>query len=281
MAEIKYPLTPEERHQKDLEALAKLRPLDDTFMRELFRNDLELAQFMLRIILSKPDLILTKEETQYDLQHLYGNRSVTLDVFGIDSEGKQYDCEVQKADEGADPKRARYHSAAMDVDNLEARGKFKDLPDTYVIFFTENDVFKKNKPIHIIERIDLTTGKTFDDGEHIIYVNGAYNNEDDKSDLAKLIHDFRCSSGKDMLLAPFADKTRFFKETQEGVERMCKVMEEMMEERLKDSEYRKAVSIAVNLLKIGVLTNEQIAEVTGLSVERVKEIEASLADIPA
>ena len=85
MAEIKYPLTPEERHQKDLEALKKLRPLDDIFMRELFRNDLELAQFMLRIILSKPDLILTKEETQYDLQHIYGNRSITLDVFGIDS----------------------------------------------------------------------------------------------------------------------------------------------------------------------------------------------------
>ena len=281
MAEIKYPLTPEERHQKDLEALEKLRPLDDTFMRELFRNDLELAQFMLRIILSKPDLILTKEETQYDLQHIYGNRSVTLDVFGIDSKGKQYDCEVQKADEGADPKRARYHSAAMDVDNLESRGKFKDLPDTYVIFFTENDVFGSGNPIYIIERINTTNGMTFDDGEHIIYVNGTYTNQDDTSDLAKLIHDFRCSKGEDMLLAPFADKTRFFKETEEGVERMCKVMEEMMEERLKDSEYRKAVSIAVNLLRLGKNTIEEIADVTGLSAEKVKEIEASLEDIPA
>lgn len=273
MAEIKYPLTPEERHQKDLEALEKLRPLDDTFMRELFRNDLELAQFMLRIILSKPDLILTKEETQYDLQHIYGNRSITLDVFGIDSEGRQYDCEVQKADEGADPKRARYHSAAMNVDNLEARGKFKDLPDTYVIFFTENDVFGSGNPIYIIERINTTNGMTFDDGEHIIYVNGAYNNENDTSDLAKLIHDFRCSKGEDMLLAPFADKTRFFKETQEGVERMCKVMED----RVND----ERIGIAVKLLKIGILTNEQIAEATGLTVERVKEIEASLEDIPA
>jgi len=211
MAEIKYPLTPEELHQKDLEAREKLRPLDDTFMRELFRNDLELAQFMLRIILSKPDLILTNEETKYDLQHIYGNRSVTLDVFGIDSKGKQYDCEVQKADDGADPKRARYHSAAMDVDNLEARRKFKDLPDTYVIFFTENDVFSECMPIYLIERINTSTGKAFNDGEHIIYVNGAYNNENDTSDLAKLIHDFRCSKGEDMLLAPFADKTRFFK----------------------------------------------------------------------
>ena len=99
--------------------------------------------------------------------------------------------------------------------------------------------------------------------------------------ITKLIHDFRCSKGDDMLLPPFADKTRFFKETQEGVERMCKVMEEMMEERLKDSEYRKAVSIAVNLLKRGKDTVEEIAELTGLTVERVKEIEASLADIPA
>lgn len=135
------PLTPDERRQNSLKILKTIRPLDDTFMRKLFRNDLELAQFMIRIILSKPDLILTKEETQYDLQHIFGNCSVSLDVFGIDSTDKQYDCEAQKDDDGADPKRARYHSAAMDVDNLEARGKFKDLPDTYVIFFTENDVF--------------------------------------------------------------------------------------------------------------------------------------------
>ena len=74
MENLELPLTSEEQRQKNLEALEKLRPLDDTFMREMFRNDLELAQYMLRIILSKPDLILTKEETQYDMQHLFGSR---------------------------------------------------------------------------------------------------------------------------------------------------------------------------------------------------------------
>ena len=91
MENMEQSLSPQKQHQKNLDALEKLRPLDDTFMRELFRNDLELAQYMLRIILSKPDLILTKEETQYDMQHLFGSRSVTLDVFGVDSDGKQYD----------------------------------------------------------------------------------------------------------------------------------------------------------------------------------------------
>ena len=104
-------------------------------------------------------------------------------------------------------------------------------------------------------------------------MNGAYTNQDDTSDLAKLIHDFRCSKGEDMLLVPFADKTKFFKETQEGVERMYKVMED----RVND----ERIGIAVKLIKRGRDTAEEIAELTGLSVEEVKEIEASLEDIPA
>ena len=277
MENLELPLTSEEQRQKNLEALEKLRPLDDTFMREMFRNDLELAQYMLRIILSKPDLILTKEETQYDMQHLFGSRSITLDVFGVDSAGKQYDCEVQKADDGANPKRARYHSAAMDVDNLKVREDFKHLPDTYVIFFTENDIFKKGKPIYRIERIILDSDEPFDDGEHILYINGAYCDESDTSDLAKLIHDFRCSKSSDMLLNLFAGKTRFLKETQEGVERMCKVMEE----RIKDNERRLLNKIAVDLLRLGNVTKEQIAEITGLSLETINEIETNLNNIPA
>ena len=88
MDSLKPQITPDEERQKNLEMLANYRPLDDDFMRELFRNNLELAQYVLRIIIDKPDLKLTKEETQYDLQHLFGERSICLDVFGVDSEGQ-------------------------------------------------------------------------------------------------------------------------------------------------------------------------------------------------
>ena len=277
MALLTNPLTPEEQHQKDLETLEKLRILDDTLMREVFRNNLELAQFMLRIIIGKPDLVLTKEETQYDLQHLFGSRSITLDVFGEDSDGKQYDCEVQIADDGANAHRARYHSAAMDVDNLKIREDFRSLPDTYVIFITENDVWGEGQPIYLIDRINTTTGKHFDDGEHIIYVNGAYDNKDDTSDLAKLIHDFRCKKADEMVLTPFADIMKFLKETPKGVDHMCKVMEE----RVKDTEYREKVNFAVKLLKRGKDTIEEIAELTGLTIEIVKQINEELKGIPA
>lgn len=277
MALLTNPLTPEEQHQKDLETLEKLRILDDTLMREVFRNNLELAQFMLRIIIGKPDLVLTKEETQYDLQHLFGSRSITLDVFGEDSDGKQYDCEVQIADDGANAHRARYHSAVMDVDNLKIREDFRSLPDTYVIFITENDVWGEGQPIYLIDRINTTTSKHFNDGEHIIYVNGAYDNKDDTSDLAKLIHDFRCKKADEMVLTPFADIMKFLKETPKGVDRMCKVMEE----RVKDTEYRKAISIAVNLLKLETISREEIANATGLSLETINALAEELKGVPA
>ena len=277
MALLINPLTPEEQHQKDLETLEKLRILDDTLMREVFSNNLELAQFMLRIIIGKPDLVLTKEETQYDLQHLFGSRSITLDVFGEDSDGKQYDCEVQIADDGANAHRARYHSAAMDVDNLKIREDFRSLPDTYVIFITENDVWGEGQPIYLIDRINTTTGKHFDDGEHIIYVNGAYDNKDDTSDLAKLIHDFRCKKADEMVLTPFADIMKFLKETPKGVDRMCKIMEEREEERVKNEK----IIIAANLLKLGSISREEIANATGLSLETINALAEELKGVPA
>lgn len=270
---LKPSLTPEEERQRNLELLANYRPLDDDFMRELFRNNLELAQFVLRIIIDKPDLKLTKEETQYDLQHLFGERSICLDVFGVDSEGQQYDFEVQRQDKGATPQRARYHSSAMDVDNLKAKKQFSDLPNTYVIFITENDFFGKGKAVYPIERMNLATGEPFHDGEHILYINGAYENKEDTSDLAKLIHDFRCSKAEDMLLPPLADRTRYFKETPEGVDYMCKAMED----RITDEK----IMIAYNLLLLGTVSKEDIAKVTKLPIETINELEEEMKSVSA
>ena len=111
------------------------------------------------------------------------------------------------------------------------------------------------------------------DGEHILYINGAYENKDDNSDLAKLIHDFRCSKADEMLLSPLADRTRFFKETPEGVDYMCKAMEERItEEKLR---------IAYNLLQLGTVSKEDIAKATKLPIEAINELEEEMKNVPA
>ena len=47
----------EQQHQGDLQRLRDLRPIDDDFMRCLFKDNIPLAEFVLRIITGKQDLI--------------------------------------------------------------------------------------------------------------------------------------------------------------------------------------------------------------------------------
>ncbi len=214
----------EREHREDLQRLRGFRPIDDDFMRGMFQDNLPLAQFVLRILTEKPDLVLTKCETQADMKRVTGARSICLDAYGTDLTGKKYDLEIQRSDWGAEPHRARYYSSVIDVENLDAGQKFQELPDTYTIFITEKDFYGMGKPVYKIQRINLTAEKPFDDGSFILYVNGEYRGEDD---MGKLMHDFNCTNAKDMNFEIMANRTKYLKENPEGVESMCKVIEDM------------------------------------------------------
>ena len=56
--------TAEQKRQKDLERLRSFRPMDDDFMRCLFKDNVPLAEMVLRIITGKPDLVITDCQTQ-------------------------------------------------------------------------------------------------------------------------------------------------------------------------------------------------------------------------
>ena len=153
---------------KAREIVKKLRPIDDTLFRKMFNENIALTQFVLRIFLDKPDLIVENVKTQFDLKKLMGARSLILDAYATDSEGKRYNIEAEKSENRAEPHRARYHLSALDVESSKTCTDFDQLPTTYIIFITENDIFKANEPIYPIERVNLKTGKPFDDGEHIM-----------------------------------------------------------------------------------------------------------------
>ena len=253
----------DKQHQEDLQRLRLLRPIDDDFMRCLFKDNIPLAEFVLRIITDKPDLIITECETQKDMKRLAGARSICLDAYGTDSDGKKYDLEVQRQDKGADPHRARYHSSVMDIENLHSGQKFKELPDTYTIFIIEKDFYGQGKAVYPIERINLATGKSFEDGEHILYVNGEYRGD---SAIGKLMHDFNCTKADDMNFELMANRTRYLKENPKGVSEMCKIMEDMRIESLKE--------VALRMLAAGKYALEEIANISGLSLDEVKKLKA-------
>jgi len=214
----------ERRKKEDLQLLKNFRPIDDTFMKAMMKDNKPLAEFVLRIIMDKPSLRLIKFNTQDELKMVTGARSVTLDVSATDDEGKIYDIEIQRADKGAEPVRARYHASAMDVESLPAGAPFEDLPIAYVIFITEGDFYGLGASVYPIERTNLLSGKSFGDGSIFLFVNGAYRGDDD---IGRLMHDFCCSDPDEMNYGIMADRARYYKESTEGVREMCKAMDDL------------------------------------------------------
>ena len=263
-------LTEEQWHEKYLQTLENYRPIDDDFFTKLFQDNIPLAEKVLRIITDVKDLHLTSIKTQETLKKLAGSRSVRFDAFGHDNLNREFDIEVQRADSGASPKRARYHSSSIDTNYLKAGQDFDVLPTTYVIFITENDIFVKNELIYRFDRMDKKLGLSFDDEAHIIYVNGAYNNPNDTSELAKLVHDFRCSNADEMYTQLLAERTRYFKETPEGVSEMCKAMEEMQKTARAEGEaigmQKGVIETLIALVKKELLTISQAAAQANMTV---------------
>ena len=156
-----------------------------------------------------------------------------LDVFATDDTGKLYNIEVQRADAGAVPTRARYNSSMLDYHKLKKKAKYNELPETFVIFITEHDVLKDGEQIYHVERVVRETNKSFGDGTHIIYVNGSYKDDSD-SELGNLIHDFFCENPAEMKHRQLAERVSFLKDNKRGVRKMCKLMEELTEELYKE-----------------------------------------------
>ena len=261
--------TAEQIHQQDLERLQSLRYMDDDFFTVCLEDNFEAVELILRIVLGK-EVRIKSIRTQEVLKNLQG-RSAILDVHVIDADDKEADIEIQRSDAGAGAKRARHNSSLLDAHILKPGENTEDIPDSYVIFITENDVMKGGKSIYSVERyVSIGDEKVlFGDGSHIIYVNGKYRGDDE---IGRLMHDFSCTNPDDMNYDVLAKKARYFKQNEEGVKSMCKMLEDMRNEAAQKAELDKAKKIAVCMIKDGELPIEKIALYSGLSLDEVREL---------
>ena len=169
----------------------------------------------------------------------------------VDADNRVYNIEIQRSDKGAGAKRARYNSSLMDANVTEPGEKYENLCESYVIFITENDIMKVGLPIYHIDRTVKETGELFSDA------------------LGKLMHDFSCTDAKDMKYKILADRVRYFKEDEKGVATMCKAMEEMRNEAVKE----ERIEVARQLLELGKLSYEEIAKIAKMTIEEVKALD--------
>lgn len=257
-------------HQQDLERLKSLRYMDDDFMTVCLADNFEGVELILRIVLGRADITVKSVRTQELMKNLQG-RSAVLDVHAVDSANQEFDVEIQRSDAGAGAKRARHNSSLLDTHILKPGDDTEDIPDSYVIFITENDVMKGNQPLYPVERYVVIGEEKvlFGDGSHILYVNGKYRGNDE---IGKLMHDFSCTNPNDMNYEALAKRARFFKEDEKGIAAMCKIMEDMRNE----AELKGVKKTAIRMIRAGKMPLEDIADYTELPLDIIEELKKQI-----
>ena len=158
----------------------------------------------------------------------------------------------------------------IDIESIKTQEDFEKLPESKVIFIVDEEVENEVAPILHIKRTVRETGRDYNDKSEIIYINARMK---ENTDLGRLMHDFHCTKAEDMYSKVLAERVRVLKETQEGVEIMCKEMDKIYkageligEERGKE---KGKYETAMKLLELGA-REDMIAEAVGHSVEEIK-----------
>ena len=210
-------------NERYLEVLNKLRPIDDTFMRMIFR-DHQCVELLMKIIFGE-QFSLKRFETQEDHKQVV-SRSVELDIVVYTHEGAVIGIEVEKSKDNASPIRARYHASILDCDLSYPKEKWSHFPEIYVVFICEEDVLKTKRLVSHIERY-IDKQEQFKDKLHIIYLNASMQ---DETPLGKLMHDMLCNDPDDMYYEVLRKRVSYFKRQEGGKRTMCEALEELITE---------------------------------------------------
>lgn len=235
---------------------------DDTFMSAVFDGQIEETQFLIRVILNRDDIDVIESKAQFFISNTYGH-GVRLDIRAQDKEGRVFHFEVERNKERASAQRARFTGALVDIQLLKRNQDFKEIPDRYTIFITEEDRFGAGLPIYHAENKVAELGDApLGDGSHIIYVNGTYRNTE--TPIGQLIHDFSCKDPNDIMNKVLRDRVSFLKNTEGGRDRVCQIMEKRIDE--------EKIELAKRALETGKYTPEEVSFLYELPIAFVEEL---------
>ena len=233
-----------ERQKEYQDTIEQLCLMDDIFARVVFKDNLCVTH-ILSTILSE-DVECVEIYTQHDLKNLHG-RDIVMDIVVKLKDGRYINIEVQRSDDGAHPKRARYHGSMLDANTVLPKEMWKQITPACVIFITENDVLKGGQPIyHIRKRID-ENGKPFHDETEYIYVNGSMQED---TPLGELVHDLFCTKADDIHSDILRKEVRYYKEKEGGKKEMCRIMDELVEKGEKDGIVKGKILVLLKLLQM-------------------------------
>lgn len=211
--------------EKRVEKARSLNLLSDVFMSAAL-NDRQACQYVLRILLGIPDLVVKEVRVQYRISKVTSHDAV-LDVLAETGAGKLANIEIQRKDTVDHARRTRFYGAMIDSEYL-AKGKgYNELPDVHILYISETDLWNAGKTCYPVDKYFRGTELLYEDGMHVLYVNAAV---DDGSEVARLMKYFKTANPGDMTHGDLSKRVHFLKSEEGGYKSMCEISDEWLRE---------------------------------------------------
>ena len=241
-----------EKYSEYYDQIQEYNIIDDLFFQKVM-EDVGAAEELLQVVLGDKSIRVITCAPQYSLRNI-GNRSVVLDLFCKDADGRFFNVEIQQADNTDHQKRMRYHVSNMDTRFTETGIDFADLPEVFSIMISKFDIFKLGKTLYHIDRVLRENGSVESNGVHEIYVNAKGHDKSEVTDLMKYILD---SNGFNPQFPRISSRVQYFKEDNGGSEGMGKSIAELRAEgRAEGMAEGRAEGAAEVLRNLGISKEE-------------------------
>ncbi|MBR5966334.1 MAG: Rpn family recombination-promoting nuclease/putative transposase [Treponema sp.] len=225
-------------------------------------------------------------ELEKAIKPFYNTKGVRLDVY-IKDKNKVIDIELQSYTQRALGKRTRYYQSMIDMDSLMKGESYKKLKESYILFICKYDPFKDKNgkpfglPRYTFKNVcgEENLVNLNDKSVKVVYNASAYEDEKDEKIRSLLRFVQTNEPGTDDFSSRLSAIVERLKENEKFKEDYAG-MNIHDQDLIDDAKEEKAVETAKNMLTKKVGTLEQIAEITGLSLDQAQELQKQLAEDP-
>lgn len=178
--------------------------LSNVFM-SVVLNDVPACQHVIRTLTGMPDLVVKEVKAQHRISQLTSHDAI-LDILAEDAKKRLINMEIQRKDTIDHARRTRFYAAMIDSECLKKGSEYHEMPDVYVIYISETDLWGAGKTTYDVEKRFRGTEISYDDGLHVVYVNAEV---DDGSETAKLMRYFKTADPDDMSQGELSARVHF------------------------------------------------------------------------
>ncbi|WP_288517103.1 Rpn family recombination-promoting nuclease/putative transposase [uncultured Treponema sp.] len=230
----------------------------------------------------------------------FDSRGIRLDVYVKDGTGRCFDIEIQTSNYMQLAKRARYYQGLMDVDSIQFGQEYSALKDSYVIFLCLGDAFGHRLPVYTFRyRAEEDKNILMNDGTVNIFFNATMydkmqsenlrsffkylcgkNSDDNFTDrLSALVERVKMNAQWRHRYMTIEQEIKLQVEarTKERLNELAKdiakdMAQDIAKDMAQDIANEKTIETAKKMIAANLGTVEQIASVTGLSLEQITKL---------